>query len=109
MPSLSVSKTMPNLHKINHNDLVIWLENHWREKASTNLKVYRELEECPEFQQDLKNAQSKDEFYHYGSLPSDLVVIEKKYELPDVDSDAQARRHRANFYKLFFIISSAKE
>ncbi len=106
---------MPNPNRVNHKDLVLQLEKYWRGKESVNLKTYSGLDECPEFlqdlkkaQQDVKNAGPEEEFYHQGSLPSDLVVVEKKFELPDETSDASATRHKANYYTLFLAISSTK-
>lgn len=106
---------MPNPNRVDHKSLVALLEKYWRGKKSLNLNIYRELDECPEFlqdlesvQQDVKSAGPEEEFYHQGSLPSDIVVVEKKFESPDTTSDASARRHKANYYTLFLAMSSAE-
>ena len=116
MSSLQIKKTrMPNPNRVNHKDLVVQLEKYWRGKESLNLKTYRGLDECPEFLQDLehvrqdvKNAEPEEEIYHPGSFPSDLVVVEKKFEQPDIISDASATRHKANYYTLFLAMSSVE-
>lgn len=106
---------MTNLNRVNHKDLVIQLEKYWRGKESVNLKTYSRLDECPEFlqdlkkaQQDVKNAGPEEEFYHQGSLPSDLIVVEKKFDQPDTTSDASAKKHKANYYTLFLAMSSVE-
>lgn len=48
--------------KLTHRELFEWLEA--EEKKDPRHRVFRELYECPEFQEDLKNAQRKEEFYN---------------------------------------------
>ena len=105
---------MSNPNGVNHKVLVVQLEKYWRGKEYINLKTYRGLDESPEFLKDLervrkelKNAGPEEEFYHQGSLPSDLVVVRKKFELPDT-LDASARKHKANYYTLFLAMSTAE-
>lgn len=97
--------------KVTHRELFEWLET--EEKKNPRHRVFRELYECPEFQEDLKNAQRKEQFYNYPSLPIDLITVTKVREQTDPSEDESTSEDRsspkvflANHYQLFFIISS---
>ena len=104
---------MLNHRYLNHKDLVLLLEKYLRGKETANLITYSGLDESPEFLRDLeavkqgsKDTPLEEDFYHYGSLLSDLVVVERRFELPDTTSDPSAKRRKVNYYTLFLAISS---
>lgn len=89
-----------------HNEIIEWLE-----KKFENKKIYRDLEESPEFQADLDKSQKVQEFFLYPQLSIDLLLVEWRLEPIDekLTKEAQRkRRKRFNYYTLYFVISSRK-
>lgn len=88
------------------NNIVEWLEQKFKDK-----RIYKELEESPEFQQDLNNAQIKQAFFWYPRLPIDLILVEKRRELTEQEQyqgTSKKKTKLVNNYTLFFIIFSQK-
>lgn len=88
------------------NDIVEWLEQKFKDK-----RIYKELEESPEFQQDLNNAQMEQKFFWYPRLPIDLILVEKRRELTEQEQYQGASKKKTKLvynYTLFFLISSRK-
>lgn len=93
--------------EIVRNDIVEWLEQKFKDK-----KLYKELEESPEFQKDLNNAQMEQKFFWYPRLPIDLISVEKRREFTELaqkEGTSKKKKTRlVNNYTLFFVISSRK-
>ncbi len=79
----------------NHNQIIEWLENKYN-----NTNIYKELEECVEFQADVKKVREKQECFIYPRLSIDLIRVEKKLER------GEEKKEHVNYYIVFFAISS---
>lgn len=87
----------------NHKQLVDWLE-----KKLVGKKIYKTLEESPEFQADVEEAKKKQEFFLYPRLSIDLIQVEKS-ELIDngpTEKSNGEKKETFNCYTLFIAISS---
>ena len=93
--------------EIMRSDIVEWLEQKFKDT-----KLYKELEDSPEFQKDLNNALKEQKFFWYPRLPIDLISVEKKREFTELvqkeGTSTKKRTRLANNYTLFFIISSCE-
>lgn len=93
----------------NHNEIIEWLEKKFEGK-----KIYRNLEESPEFQADVKKAKKEQKFLAYPRLPVDLLLVTPSLEQVDekgvakADGKQKKRYKRFNYYTLYFAVSSKK-
>lgn len=94
------------VEKYNHSEIIDWLENKFK-----GARIYKELEDSPEFQKDVREAKEEQEFFIYPRLAVNLILVEKKRELVDQDKIKEIKGEKqkiANYYTLFFVISSEK-
>ena len=92
--------------KYNHTQIVDYLEEKHRRP---NLKTYRYLEECPEFQADVEKVKKEQKRFISPRLSIDLIVVEKKPEPVEVEPSKKSHKERTELYDqytLFFAVSS---
>lgn len=94
------------IEKYNHSQIIEWLKKKFEKE-----KIYKDLEESPEFQADVKKAKDreKEEFFIYPQLSIDLIWVRKKSERIDEDQIEKANGRTKkifNHYTLFFAVSS---
>ncbi len=95
----------------NHNQIVQWIEQKFKDEKDKH--VYRFFEESPEFASDIANIKKKQEFVIFPSLSVDLIVVEPRPELIDIDEGRSeglegGKKGIFNYYYLFFAISTEK-
>ncbi len=93
----------------NHREIVEWLEDKFDKLKNKNVKIYKDLEKCSEFQADLKNVRyeakkEKGKFFIYPRLSIDLIRVESKPE--KTEKSYGKDKGFFNYYSLFFAISS---
>jgi len=94
------------IERYNHSQTIEWLEKKFEKE-----KIYKDLEESPEFQADVKEAKDreKEEFFVYPQLSIDLIWVREESERIDEDQIEKANGRTKkifNHYTLFFAVSS---
>lgn len=92
------------IEEYNHNQIIKWLE-----KRLGHEGIYKDLEESPEFQADVKKAKEKQKFHIYPRLYIDLIRVEERLEPIDQSQTEKAngkKEQLRNYYTLFFAVSS---
>lgn len=87
-----------------HGEIIEWLE-----RKFSGEKIYRDLEESPEFQADVDKAKKVQEFFASPRLPIDLLLVTRKLETIEEKRGKKAKRKRKkpfNYYTIYFAISS---
>ena len=87
-----------------HGEIIEWLE-----KKFAGERIYRDLEESPEFQADVDKAKKVQEFFTSPRLPVDLLLVTRKLETIERKKGKKAKGKRSkffNYYTIYFAISS---
>lgn len=87
-----------------HSKIVEQLEKKYKGK-----KLYTDLDACPAFKKDVAAAQTDQTFFLFPRLSIDLILLERKREKLDLDAEEKVtspKSKTANYYTLFFVISS---
>lgn len=84
----------------NHSRIVEWIEDRFKKK-----EIYRDLDECREFQAEVK-VRKKEKFFIYPRLSIDLIRVNKVPKKAEEEMEKGKKTKELNHYTLFFAISS---